>query len=545
MNSDNCNIALTFSGGGYRAAAFHLGVLSYIHSIKTGEDSNLLEQVAALSTISGGTITGLRYMLGISRGENTKEIINSLYEFLTHVDLATEAMDNLSSGKDGKPASLIRAMADIYDKKLFGGARFGKLMDDVKKNHVRQFSANATDFTNGLSFRFQATTGKQDKDSGYGIIGNNKIKLPRTIARHVRLAEILACSSCFPGGFEPVMFPQDFDLGESEEVKEYVKRTRPFGIMDGGIVDNQGIEPILLAEQRMKNNYPGRKDKCLELIIISDVSSPYMDAYQPSSMKLPGWLDRLNLQKISGSFWVLAGISSAALIASLVYMPNSFLSGVLAVLWLVTAGGCLAYSALKKKLIGLLAGTVVKNNISSVLNMKFGDIALLLTNRVSSLLLLVSSVFMKNLRRMNYRSTYTDELWANRCITNGIYELRPGELWESNLKSGYLPAYMKPSESIQQNSIKAASMATTLWFTEEDKANGMPDAVVAAGQYTMCFNLLKYIECLKKNSNNTTGRHKVLLACEEQLKADWAKFQQDPLWMMGTFHPTDKQIRQE
>lgn len=34
---DNLRIALTFSGGGYRAATFHLGALSYLHSVKVGE----------------------------------------------------------------------------------------------------------------------------------------------------------------------------------------------------------------------------------------------------------------------------------------------------------------------------------------------------------------------------------------------------------------------------------------------------------------------------------------------------------------------------
>ncbi len=176
MKTDCANIALTFSGGGYRAATFHLGVLSYLHTVKVCDDSSLLRHVVALSTISGGTITGLRYMLAQSHGESVEEVFKDLYSFFIDVDLATLAMDNLSSYKEGMPASLIRTMSGIYNDKLFKGARFGKLMDDAKKNHITQFSANATDFTNGLPFRFQATTGKQDKDSGYGVIGNNKIR---------------------------------------------------------------------------------------------------------------------------------------------------------------------------------------------------------------------------------------------------------------------------------------------------------------------------------------------------------------------------------
>lgn len=58
---NHMNIALTFSGGGYRAAAFHLGTLSLLHHVKT-PTSTLLSLVEVLSTVSGGTITGLRYL---------------------------------------------------------------------------------------------------------------------------------------------------------------------------------------------------------------------------------------------------------------------------------------------------------------------------------------------------------------------------------------------------------------------------------------------------------------------------------------------------
>ena len=219
-------IALTFSGGGYRAATFHLGALSYLHTIKVGE-STLLEHVVALSTISGGTITGLRYMLGQTRGESVDKIFNDLYKFFTQIDLATIAMDNLSNYGEKQCASLIRTMSDVYNTELFKGAVLGDLMDKIDEIHIGHFAANATDFTNGLAFRFQATenTGtKPGTTSGHGIVGNNKIRIPREVARHIRLSEILACSSCFPSGFEPLVFPKDFVLGDSEEVKSYISK---------------------------------------------------------------------------------------------------------------------------------------------------------------------------------------------------------------------------------------------------------------------------------------------------------------------------------
>jgi len=51
------NIALTLSGGGYRAAAFHTGVLSYLDHAKDTDGKSLLEYVSVLSTVSGGGLS--------------------------------------------------------------------------------------------------------------------------------------------------------------------------------------------------------------------------------------------------------------------------------------------------------------------------------------------------------------------------------------------------------------------------------------------------------------------------------------------------------
>jgi hypothetical protein len=116
-------------------------------------------------------------------------------------------------------------------------------------------------------------------------------------------------------------------------------------------------------------------------------------------------------------------------------------------------------------------------------------------------------------------------------IMNAIYELRPGESWQSRYENKRLAEWMKPSELIQQNSKKAADMGTTLWFTDEDKSNGMPEAIVAAGQYNICWNLLAYIERLEHNNLNTDKTHELITKCKDQLIEDWTKFKEDPMWL--------------
>jgi predicted acylesterase/phospholipase RssA len=119
----------------------------------------------------------------------------------------------------------------------------GDLMDRVDDIPVKHFSANATDFSTGLPFRFQVTETRMTEKtrSAFGIFGNNEHRLGQDIARQITLGEALACSSCFPSGFEPMVFPDDFKVYQ----KENAAKIDSFGIMDGGIVDNQGIEPIL------------------------------------------------------------------------------------------------------------------------------------------------------------------------------------------------------------------------------------------------------------------------------------------------------------
>lgn len=149
-------IALTFSGGGYRAAAYDLGVLTYLEQVQI-EGKPLLNEVIALSTVSGGTITGARYALGIKQGESLNSIYHALYDFFTHTDLITESIKRLNSTErwNGRIKSLINSFADTYDTTLFDRKKFGTLLREDPPIHLHHISFNATEFTTALQFRFQ------------------------------------------------------------------------------------------------------------------------------------------------------------------------------------------------------------------------------------------------------------------------------------------------------------------------------------------------------------------------------------------------------
>lgn len=62
------DIALCLSGGGYRAAVYHIGVLLYFDSIKTEDGNSLLDYVNILSSVSGGSLTALCYVTNKAEG---------------------------------------------------------------------------------------------------------------------------------------------------------------------------------------------------------------------------------------------------------------------------------------------------------------------------------------------------------------------------------------------------------------------------------------------------------------------------------------------
>jgi len=527
------NIGMAFSGGGYRAATFDLGTMSFLDSIRLDDGRTLLDCVSVMTSVSGGTIPAMKYMLAKARGQSVGEMVEELFDFLRNEDLVAQVMQRLSAERANRDASSIKMMADIYDTRLFGGATMGDIIDHFERIPVKDYTALATDFDNSLPFRFRLTEGRMTDGAqmSYGVFGNQKHSIGRSLVRYITPGEALACSSCFPSGFEPMMYPDDFKVSQLPDVAGHIKSR--FGIMDGGVVDNQGIDPILLAEQRMckYRSDKSRTDKALDLVIISDVASPYMDGYEPCGQALPQCIGKLTLRRLRNYGLISQVVVMAMFLLSLVLGSNFCLGAMSVILAIVTLANVVAV-LLKNKMFRAIGRTFIGDKAAFISHLKFATLESMLMNRAKSVVMMSSEVFLKRLRQMSYGSIYNDKAWHNRVITSTIYELRQGERWESRMRNGTQPGYLVPGEAIQQNSARAASMGTTLWFTAEEKAAGMPQALLSAGQYNMCYNLLDYIEQIEKDPTNLTDGHRLLIACKPRLLAAWGKFQLDPQWMV-------------
>ena len=558
-------LALSMSGGGYRAASFHLGLLTYLSSTQWN-GLPLLERVRVISTVSGGTFTGACYASSLAQGQSLDDCYEKLYRFMSDVDLIREGLKKLSEYKNwnsAKSRSLINAFSMVYFDHLEKNT-FSLLFE--KQTHLTEIIFNTTEFSYGLPFRFQKCE-LGEKEYSTAFLGNRQVNMPSEAIKEVRLSDIVAASSCFPMGFEPINFPNDFRhecspvlkaLDESLHTDRWGNRCKfPIGLMDGGIVDNQGIDSVIWAEERMKR-YKGdlkelvsEDEKAIDLYIISDVSSPFMDGYVKTEEKPLKGLRKLNFKRF---IWFgLASLLAGAATTYFGFRDASrfwiyFIGALSALLFLAGFASIFLSNLFWWMLKKFQVPEFFIQRVKHFSNLKFGIYETLIKNRISSVASMVSEVFMKQIRRQEYGRVYNDDGWETRLVMNAVYELTEEQTKYRNKRDGKIlstdlqnisPALMAVAE-------KAKSMGTTLWFTPEelkDEKNNMLLTVIASGQFTACFNLLEYIEKILWNSKYKIEYDNYPEELKSQLKEmynkmldDWKAFNSDPYWMVKSLH---------
>ena len=204
------HIAVTLSGGGYRAALAHAGVLWVL------DEANI--PIHALSTVSGGSIVGAAYALGWRPADFTKRLCGSapglpnmllnFYPFMAQMLLPW-----WSSG-------------DTYRSHFALTYFHNHTLDDTGPPDL---IVNTTHYERGQRVAFW-------KDS----------------AASTELARVVAASGAFPVFFEPV------SIG-------------PERYMDGGVVENLGLEGLVqYLEETGQRSEPRQAPP---LLIVSDLSA--------------------------------------------------------------------------------------------------------------------------------------------------------------------------------------------------------------------------------------------------------------------------------
>lgn len=596
------NIALSISGGGFRAASYGLGVISYLNQVKLNDKAQtpLLKKVTYISSTSGGTITNATYALSTAKGESFEEFYRKLFRNLKATSLLEIVLQKLNDSKDigwterpEKSRNLINAFALTYDEELFGYGKLGDLK--TGKSHLDEVCFNTTDFYRGLLFRQCVKLKEDDKiDKGF-LYGNFIVNLKHKAAEGLKLADLLAASSCFPGGFEPIVFPEDFtyprlsneeilenlhveltelkqeelgllynqyDIDHVIKNKSYdplklkkilqtlrLRKEFKFGMMDGGTTDNQGIESLIVANERRLRGET--KFKPFDFMMINDVASHFMTPYTFPEEEPGKWsLLDLNIKQIGGFALVVTLVSVAGLTYSfeLKSSPSeALIYYIVSTFFLIpSVGVLLLFLLVKNKVDSSINNTdgidLQKNfpqDIVGRLSKSFSSTPLkilikMLKERFNSVLTLNVDVFLKRIRFLLLNELFEEKHWKFRVKANNIYDLSFSNDTNRLTNVPANPPELLPSREMQIVAQRAFEMPTTLWFDKKQVNEYEQSAVIACGHFTTCYNLLIYIFRLKENAAFTHLSQEYqqrVNDLEIELKGDYEKFKTDPLWL--------------
>jgi NTE family protein len=223
--------ALCMSGGGYRAALFHLGALRRLNEL------GMLSKIDTFTSVSGGSIMAAQLATWLTRAEREPEkpvdgfddgVAKPMRAFAARDVRTGAALARLHPRNWLIPGAQSEALAEAYAQ---GPAR-GKLADLPE---TPRFVFLASD----MRFRDQWVfdTGKRRVGSGqagYAPLGD------WTLARAV------AASSCVPGAFGVVHTtwePGELTGGSYQE-PDRDRLVRDIDLSDGGMFDNLGLEPV-------------------------------------------------------------------------------------------------------------------------------------------------------------------------------------------------------------------------------------------------------------------------------------------------------------
>jgi NTE family protein len=250
------SLALCLSGGGYRAALFHLGALWRLHEL------GLLRSIDRVSSVSGGSILAAWFALRIQRdraGRSAQDYAAWCDQLDPRFDLA-EAFFKVTGTDIRTGPALLAALPNLLLHR-FGAQLLAREYTRLLGNAplaalpmAPDFVFCATDLTFGVNFEFSRTR-VGDYQAGY-LRGGDPDPSQIPIARAV------AASSCFPPVFGPMRlrwpgarFAHGRYRGDDREA--LLER---IDLSDGGVYDNLGTEPVL---------------KHADVVLISDAGAPF------------------------------------------------------------------------------------------------------------------------------------------------------------------------------------------------------------------------------------------------------------------------------
>lgn len=255
MTTPRKPIALALSGGGIRAMVFHLGVMKHL------AERGLLESVERISTVSGGSLLiGLLLQQNGLRWPSSEQFLSHSLPILRE-SLCTRSLQWGAARQLLNPLNLrfILSRANLLALALRNEWQVHGSLADLPE--TPEWSINGTTAENGKRFRFKR------RDIGDYTLGYAS-------AAHFPLANALAVSAAFPGGFGPLTLdarrfewfkrPWGAPADDALPVEPEFQRLH---LYDGGVYDNMGLEPFFDVGRQSS-----KVGDCY--IVCSDASAP-------------------------------------------------------------------------------------------------------------------------------------------------------------------------------------------------------------------------------------------------------------------------------
>lgn len=250
MDIGRKRIGLALSGGGYRAAAYHIGTMRALHKL------GILDVVDVISSVSGGSITAAYYVLNKDKGYDKfeNEFISKLkhnvlwiavieFIFVIGAIFAIVCFFPEGYGMGSFVVCIIllllvwyhvlpvsKYIEWAYCLLFFKRAK----IDSLSKSPV--LAINSTDLSTGNQFTFS-----QDRMTCYPYkkyLQFNTSGFP--------LARAVMASSCIPQIFSPIKIDKKYYIGEYDK--------KPL-LVDGGLYDNQGAHKFESSDKYYKVDY--------------------------------------------------------------------------------------------------------------------------------------------------------------------------------------------------------------------------------------------------------------------------------------------------
>ena len=284
-SDDDPEIWLMLSGGGYRAAAIHTGVLTGLEEM--GRRPRLI------SSVSGGSIVGAFYAAGGTTEQFTRILENGndfIHQLLTSDDSPKLGLWDYIFHVYNFSKTLLPGVSrtDIYTT-FFKQTYFGlRMLSSVSNSHIL---INTTDLDQQKRVVFYGFDGPDPVPSTTGGV------LYGGTAGDLEIGRAVAASGAFPGAFRPLILTEpEFHVNDPElKVPKDKERNKLYQrrLIDGGVIENLGLDGLEIAygDDNLRSYLSSPS-----ILIVSDASKEGNDLgdQEPTSAKIAG--AALNIQ---------------------------------------------------------------------------------------------------------------------------------------------------------------------------------------------------------------------------------------------------------